>query len=34
MSALDAVAAYSHLIAGLVELVFHMADTAGGKPLF
>ena len=29
MSALDAVAAYSHLIAGLVELVFHMADTAG-----
>mgnify|MGYP001560965725 FL=1 len=29
MSALDSVAAYSHLIAGLVELVFHVADAAG-----
>jgi hypothetical protein len=29
MAAHDAVAAYSHLIAGLVELVFHVADVAG-----
>jgi len=29
MSAQDSVAAYSHLIAGLVELVFHVADAAG-----
>ncbi|MEH3085279.1 MAG: nitrate- and nitrite sensing domain-containing protein [Xylophilus ampelinus] len=28
LGAHDAVAAYSHLIAGLVELVFHMADAA------
>ena len=28
MSAHDAVAAFSHLIAGLIELVFHVADTA------
>ena len=29
MSAHDSVAAYSHLIAGLIELVFHVADAAG-----
>ncbi|WP_295957161.1 nitrate- and nitrite sensing domain-containing protein [Rhodoferax sp.] len=29
MGAHDAVAAFSHLIAGLVELVFHVADVAG-----
>ena len=29
MSAHDCVAAYSHLIAGLIELVFHVADAAG-----
>lgn len=29
MSPHDSVAAYSHLIAGLVELVFHVADAAG-----
>lgn len=29
MTAHDSVAAYSHLIAGLVELVFHVADAAG-----
>lgn len=29
MSANDSVAAYSHLIAGLIELVFHVADAAG-----
>ncbi len=29
MSAHDAVAAFSHLIAGLIELVFHVADAAG-----
>jgi len=29
MTAHDAVAAYSHLIAGLVELVFHVADAVG-----
>lgn len=29
MSPHDCVAAYSHLIAGLVELVFHVADAAG-----
>ncbi|MCE1193107.1 MAG: nitrate- and nitrite sensing domain-containing protein [Acidovorax sp.] len=29
MTAHDTVAAYSHLIAGLVELVFHVADAAG-----
>ena len=29
MSPHDCVAAYSHLIAGLVELVFHIADAAG-----
>ena len=28
MSAHDSVAAFSHLIAGLIELVFHVADTA------
>lgn len=29
MTAHDSVAAYSHLIAGLIELVFHVADAAG-----
>jgi len=29
MSAHDSIAAYSHLIAGLIELVFHVADAAG-----
>ncbi|MBC7681809.1 MAG: nitrate- and nitrite sensing domain-containing protein [Ferruginibacter sp.] len=29
MGAHDAVAAFSHLIAGLIELVFHVADVAG-----
>ena len=29
MSPHDSVAAYSHLIAGLIELVFHVADAAG-----
>ncbi len=29
MSAHDSVAAFSHLIAGLIELVFHVADAAG-----
>ena len=29
MDAHDAVAAFSHLIAGLIELVFHVADVAG-----
>lgn len=29
MSAHDAIAAFSHLIAGLIELVFHVADVAG-----
>lgn len=29
MSAHDCIAAYSHLIAGLVELVFHIADAVG-----
>ena len=29
MSAHDSIAAFSHLIAGLIELVFHIADAAG-----